>query len=210
LLNAIAFRSFKLIEIFGHDTNIPPRNGFARQRLIIANAVNLQRNESRFSHIVEQIGTCYAVNPRANRISDSFDAGRIPFIVFKCFFRIGIVSERIEPSTARFVINTSCPGTCRGIDFELIAMNTAIVVFFQAVAAKLYTRIESVIHFEIEFEDEVVVHFVGCQKSIRSTRFGNADNSFVFNLIFGRAIELCPALQIFAIEQILPFGFLCR
>ena len=61
--------------------------------------------------------------------------------ILECFSTWLMQSNRIEPSSPCFIIDSTAVGSRAGIDLCLIAMHPAIVIICQAVASELNTRV---------------------------------------------------------------------
>ena len=135
---SLRFRCLITFYVCRTDTDILPAYCLAFVSSV-ADSVYLQSDKSDRSHIVPDISTRHSVDPCTDRVAYRFDTCLIPCIVLESRTCRRIPVQRINPVSASFVIDTTRPGTFRGINLELITVYTALVIFFFAFTANLYS-----------------------------------------------------------------------
>ena len=142
--------------------------------------------------------------------------------------RIAIATQGawIQPTANPFLEDPRRPKAvfgCREVDFALITMHRigpnllhlAFGVFqrlpvgplkhgglVETFAAKLDARVQSGIHFELQFQNEVPVVLLGAEKTIAGVNNSRADDFAVFHRVNSLAAALDPAVQVFAVKKL--------
>lgn len=187
--------------VLGADADVAPGDGLAFLRFIISDSVYLQGDETRRGLVVDEVGAGHAVDPCADACADGFDARCVPFVVLKSTLCGRVLGEGIEPSAARFIIDTARPGTAAGVYLELVAVDASVLIALEALAAQLYAGVEGVVNAEVELEDEVAVCLLGAEEGVLGVRLGVAYDGAVLNAVVGLAAALCPAAEALAVEE---------
>ena len=76
------------------------------------------------------------------------------------------------------------------------------------VGADLHARIEPIITLVFIFQDKIAVMLLGAEERVGGAIDGCTDNGSLLNGVLGDASLLCPAGEIFFIEEILKTLFL--
>ena len=202
-----------LIERF--DLDVLPTD-FHRFRLL-ADAVDLQRDETLRREIVLQIRGGDAIDEGLDRIAFANDAELIPLVLLERFAGGGVFLEVVEPTASAFIVDAGGVGPITGVDLALVTEDPATLAaldgfvaglfrfaFGNELAANLNAGIQAGIDLEIENEFKVLVFLLGAEERVRRVRHGTADDCSVFNLVVGLAAALDPPIEVFAVEKRLP------
>jgi len=196
-------------------------------------AVHLEAEEAARAQRVVQVRAEDAVEIGFDVIADGFDAEMVPIIGpgdfaierRECFsVRAGGAVIGLDvAATALFIVDAAGEGFAFevGVDFDLVTVNIALADVYLLTlpfirhrlvgvgAADLQAAVHARVHFEIEFEDEIIVVLFGEEKAVRAGA-GNvhlANDAAVLDEVGGVAGFLRPAGEVFAVEQINPSIF---
>jgi hypothetical protein len=184
--------------------DVPPADFEADEG--IRHAVDLEGDETFRGEVVFEVGSGDAVEEGAEAAADGFDAHEVPVAGFEGEAGAVVVGEVVQPAAAAFIINAGGPAAVAGIDLALVAVDLAVFVVGEALAAELDAGVEVGIDLEFELEDEVAVVFVGEEEGVRGLGDGDADDLAVFDAVFGFAAALGPAVEVLAVEERGPVG----
>lgn len=168
--------------------------------------MDLEGDETFRGEVVFEVGGGDAVEEGAEAIADGFDADEVPVAGFEGEAGAVVVGEVLEPASAAFVVEAGGPTAVTGVDLALVAVDLAVFVVGEALAAELDAGVEVGVDFEFEFEDEVAVVFVGAEEGVGGLGDGDADDLAVFDAVFGFAAALGPAVEVLAVEEGGPVG----
>ena len=194
--------------VFGANTQVAPSHRPTLFGFVLANGVNLQGDEALGGHTVQEVGASDTVYPCAETVANGFYAHLVPVAVAESRLGGRILRERIEPASARLIVDTAGPGTGTGVNLELVAVHPAVLISIQTLAAELHAGVHAFGNPELEFQDEVAVGLVGAKERIGRVYHRVAHDGTVFHLIDGLAVALRPAFKVLAVEKRLPL--LCR
>lgn len=172
-----------------------------------ADAVDLKGDKAGLCHGVAEVSGGDTIDPCLDVVAYGADHDFVPCVFFECFLCFGVVFEVVKPATAAFIINASGPGAIGGVDFDLIAVDAAVLIIFERVGADLHTRVESRINFEFILEDEVAVDFFGGEEGVGCVGDGSADDGSVFDAVFCFAAEDVEGIECFAVKEWGEFEF---
>ena len=182
----------------------------------LANPVHLERDESARRDRVVQIGGRHAVEPGFDRVAFALNAEGVPLFGLERLAGRLIAFQIDEPATAPLVVQTARPRAGRRIDFDLIAVHASGrnldglaakldgLGLVEALAADLNARVQSVLHIELQFEDEIRIIVFRAQERIARVRHRRPHNLAVLDTVFRVAAVLHPTFQILPVEEILP------
>ena len=80
-------------------------------------------------------------------------------------------------------------------------MYPAVLVFGQALAAKLYTAVHLAVQLKLKFQNKIAIGFLGGQKRIGLAKNGGTHNFAITRFKFGFAIQWLPAIKVFAVKE---------
>ena len=136
---------------------------------LIADAVNLERDDAGWSGGILEVGCLYAVDERLDVVALALDAGCIPFTVLKGFACGFVLFEVKNPSAPRLVVDACGVGARGRINFVLVPEDSVCLhfegfakelersVFCEKLASELDSGVHSLGDFELEFEHEISV-----------------------------------------------------
>ena len=214
----------------GHflEADVAPADLSPFPRLVSADAVDLQRNESARRHSVLDVRAGGAVEPGLDGIADGLDPNVIPVLRLEdaetlfaeslSLFAIHAIAGE-QPAASRLVIDSRAPETFAWnirVNLHLIAVNATggklerpafPLHFFRRIktlTANLHAGVQPGVHLEIVFEDEVAIVFFRAEKRVCGIEFARADDGVALHGITGLTTAMNPTCEAFAVKKIAP------